>query len=306
MVSLSPTGVLAYASSAQAASHLVWVSREGVEEPIGITSRHYQNPRLAPDGRQVVVTANGDLWIQDTVRATFTRLTSNEMVGNSFPTWTRDGKRVVFRTQAGLRWIDADGSGRSEAIPATSVNDYPSSVSPDGKALAITRITPSTSADVYTLSLEGDPKAQVVVSGPAYEGGPQFSPDGRWLAYVSDESGTAQVYLRPYPGPGRRWQLSTQGGRQPLWNPSGMELFYRDANKMMAVDVSTPNDVVLSPPRVLFEQRYAYGTGVTTANYDISSDGRRFVMVKGESGSGRLNLVLNWLEELKQRLPATK
>jgi Tol biopolymer transport system component/aminoglycoside phosphotransferase (APT) family kinase protein len=302
IVALSHTGVLVYASTGQATSHIVWVSREGVEQPVSRTSRYYQNPRLGPGGRQLVVSANGDLWIQDMERATFTRLTTDDTVGNSFPAWTPDGKRVLFRTQEGVRWIDAEGSGQSENIPGTSVSDYPSSVSPDGSTLVFTRITADTSADVYALSLRGEPKARAIVTGPAYEGGPQFSPDGRWLVYASDESGASQVYLRPYPGPDRRWLLSTQGGRQPLWNPNGAEVFYREGNKMMAVAISTSRELKLSPPRLLFDQRYAFGVGVTTSNYDISHDGQRFVMVKGETGSGRLNVVLNWFEELKQRI----
>ncbi len=246
-------------------------------------------------------TSGGDLWIQDTARATFTRLTSSETAGNSFPIWSHDGKRVIFRTQLGLRWIDADGSGRSQIIPGTSVNDYPGSVSPDGATLAITRLTPETSADVYTIGLAGERQATAIVKGFAYEGGSQFSPDGRWLAYASDESGASQVYVRPFPGPDRRWLVSTQGGRQPRWNRNGKEVFYRDGNKMMVVEVSARPDLVLSPPRLLFDQRYAFGIGVTTPNYDVGLD-QRFVMVKSESGSGRLNMVLNWFDELKARV----
>ena len=142
------------------------VSRQGLEQTVIDTPGNYENPRIAPDGRQIVVTTSGDLWIQDTTRATFTRLTSNETAGNWFPIWTLDGKRVIFRT-LGLRWIDADGSGRSPAHPGYSVNDYPGSVSPDGASLAITRITPETSADVYTLALAGEPQAKAIVKGPA-------------------------------------------------------------------------------------------------------------------------------------------
>ena len=137
---------------------------------------------------------------------------------------------------------------------------------------------------------------------PAYEGGAQFSPDGRWMAYVSDESGQLQVYVRPYPGPDRKVPVSTQGGTQPVWNRNGRELFYRDMNKMMVVDVTTSPDLVLSQPRQLFEQRYAFLLRTLT-NYDVSADGQRFVMVKDESGSGRLNVVQNWLEDLKRLVP---
>ena len=208
MVALSHTGTLMYASSTQSRSRVVWVSHHGLEETLIDTPRLYESPRLSPAGDRLVITASGDLWIQDTVRATFTRLTSNETAENSFATWTPDGKRVIFRTQMGLRWIDADGSGRSGAIAGTTVSDFPSSASPDGLTLAFTRITPENSADVLLLSLDGEPRPRALVTGPAYEGGPQYSPDGRWLAYASDESGASQVYVRPYPGPNRRWLVS--------------------------------------------------------------------------------------------------
>ena len=138
----------------------------------------------------------------------------------------------------------------------------------------------------------------------AYEGGARLSPDGRWLTYVSNESGQNEVYMRPFPGPDRRWQISTQGGTQAIWNPNGKEIFYRSANKMMVVEVSTAPEVTLSPPRLLFEQRYAFGAGVTIANYDVSRDGQRFVMVKDESSAGRLNVVLNWFSDLARIRPA--
>jgi Tol biopolymer transport system component len=202
-----------------------------------------------------------------------------------------------------MRWIDVDGSGQSHAIAgSTSGADIPNSVSPDGRTLAFIRQTSDTSSDVYVLDLHGEAKPRAVVSTPAYEGGAQFSPDGRWIAWASDESGQMQVYLRPYPGPDQKKQLSTQGGTQPLWNKNGKELFYRDVNKMMVVDVMTSPTLRVSEPRQLFEQRYAFLTA-TIPNYDISADGQRFVMVKDESGSGRLNVVLNWTEELKRRVP---
>ena len=118
------------------------------------------------------------------------------------------------------------------------------------------------------------------------------------MAYASDESGQMQVYVRPFPGPDRKWTVSTQGGTSPRWNRNGRELFYRNENKMMVVDVSTSSELALSQPRLLFEQRYAFGSTITIANYDVSPDGQRFVMVKDESGSGRLNVVLNWVDEL--------
>jgi len=273
-----------------------------VEESITERPRRYQYPRLAPDGRRAVVAAAGDLWIQDIARATFTRLTSEQTVGNAFPVWTPDGTRVLFRTSTGMYWIAGDGSGHPEAIAGSLSGDFPCSVSRDGDTLAFMRQNAQTSRDIYVLSLRGEPRPRPVVSTFAYEGGAQFSPDAHWMAYASDESGQMQVYVRPFPGPDRRWQVSSRGGTQPLWSKNGKEIFYRAENKMMVVDVSGNVDLTLSQPRQLFDQRYVF-QNISLANYDVSPDGQQFVMVKDETGSGRLNVVLNWTEELKRLVP---
>ncbi len=302
MVALSSAGSLAYVATGNATKRLVWVSRQGVEQPISDIPRPYQNPRLAPDAHRIVVeVAGGELWIQDVTRATFTPLTSGETVGNTFAVWA-DAHRIVFRTLTGIRWIDPDGGGGPQAIPVTSVADIPSSISPDGH-LAFVRQTSGSGGDIYVLSLEGDPQPRPVVKTSGYDGGGAFSPDGRWMAYISNESSQFEVYLRPYPGRDRGKLVSTQGGTHPKWNRNGKELFYRLGNKMMVVDVSTSPNLTLSPPRVLFEQRYAFGSASTIPNYDYDPDGQRFVMVKDDSASGRLNIVLNWFEELKRRVP---
>jgi eukaryotic-like serine/threonine-protein kinase len=306
LAAISDSGTLLYPPGTSGTGRMVWVSRQGAEQPISDAPSRYAYPRLAPDGRRIVVYADGNLWIQDIERATITRLTSETALGNSAQVWTPDGKRIVYRTRTGIRWIDADGSGRPQSISgSTSLADVPGSVSPDGETLAFVRQTADTSGDVYLLNLRGDPKPRALLNTSAYEGGAQFSPDGHWMAYVSDDSGKSQVYVRPFPGPDRRLQVSIQGGTQPIWNRNGKELFYRNGNKMMAVDVSTRPDLLLSQPRQLFEQRYAFFT-ITIPNYDISLDGQRFVMVKDESGSGRLNIVLNWFDELKRLAPTGK
>jgi hypothetical protein len=301
VVALSQSGTLVYPSTRQATNKLVWVSRQGVEQPIPEAPRSYLHPSLAPDGQSVVVTTGGDLWIKDLTRLTFARLTTDATAGNSFPAWT-PSRRVVFQTYTGLYSIETDGSRRFEAIPGTSANDYPTSVSSNG-TLAFIRFAPQTSGDIYVLSLSGNPKPHAIVNTSAYEGGAQFSPDGRWLAYASDDTGEFQVYVRPFPGPDRRWPVSTQGGRQPRWNPNGKELFYRNGDKMMVVQVWTEPELRLSLPHLLFDQQYTFGISLTTPNYDVSPDGKRFVMVKDDSGPNRLNVVLNWFDELKARVP---
>ena len=266
--------------------------------------RNYANPRLAPDGNRVVVQADG-LWIQDLLRATFTRLASKDVVTNGFPIWTHDGRQVIYRTASGMQVQDVDGSGRSRVIEGTSEFDYPGAVTPDNQTLVFLRSTQGTSFDIYALSLTDPGKILTILKTPAYEGGARLSPDGHWMTYVSNESGPNEIYLRPYPGPDRRWQISSQGGSQPLWNPNGREIFYRNADKMMAVDITTSPDVKLSPPHLLFEGRYAFGSGITIANYDVTHDGQRFIMVKDEAGAARLNVVLNWFDDLARGAPTT-
>ena len=183
------------------------------------------------------------------------------------------------------------------------IRDFPSTVSPDGTTVATARRTTEGLVDIYVLSLAGDRSPRALVTGPAFEGGPQFSPDGRWMAYVSNESGEFQVYLRSYPGPEGRWTVSTGGGTSPLWNPTGNELFYRNGNKMMAVSVSTTPDATLAAPRVIFERAYVYGSTVALTNYDVSADGQRFLMVKPESAVTHLSVVQNWFSELARLAP---
>jgi serine/threonine-protein kinase len=301
-LSISATGSLAYTPAGNATRRLVWVSRQGVEQPITDVTRRYRNPRLSPDGQRIMVEVTGKLWIQDITRSTFTLLTKGDTLGNSFAVWTPNGQEVLFRTLTGIRRVNAGGSEASQVIPSTGLFAMPTSVSPDGKTLVYIGQTMETAGDVYALSLQGEPHPRPVVQTPAYDGGGWFSPDGKWLAYVSNESGQFQVYLRPYPGPDSKEPVSTEGGTHPSWNPNGKELFYRNGNRMLAVDVATTPKLTLSRPRVLFEQRYVFG-GQTVANYDVSPDGQRFVMVKDDSASGRINLVLNWFEELKRLVP---
>ena len=304
LAEISSSGSLVYRRTGVASARLVWVSRQGIEQLVTDVPRAYLTPHLSADNHRIVVSVGSDLWIQDTLRSTFTRLTSQQSETASYPVWTPDGKQIVFRTPTGLRSIETDGSGRSRTIDGTTSGDFPSAVSPDGATLATARRTADGPADVYLLSLAGDPEPRALVTGPAFEGGPQFSPDGRWMAYVSGESGQFQVYLRRYPGPDSRWQVSTDGGTSPLWNPTGDELFYRNGNKMMAVSFSATPDVTLATPRLLFEQRYAYGSTIALTNYDVSADGQRFLMVKSDSAVAHLSVVVNWFSELSRLAPA--
>ena len=180
----------------------------------------------------------------------------------------------------------------------------PLSWSPDGQLLAFLEINPTTQRDIWVLRLS-DRKAQPFLQTRFNETAPRFSPDGRWLAYISDESGRFEIYVQPYPGPGGKWQISTEGGTEPMWNPNGRELFYRSGDKMMAVDIASQPSFSAGTPRMLFEGRYETPI-VPIDNYDVSLDGQRFLMLKpseqAQAAPTQINVVLNWFEELKRRV----
>jgi eukaryotic-like serine/threonine-protein kinase len=314
--SISETGTLAYIpGSAQAAERrLVWVSRNGVEQPVAAPERAYRSPRLSPDGRQIAVSIEGketQTWLYDLSRETLTRLTF-EGNYNVNPIWTPDGQRITFQsTKEGpqnIFWQLADGSGRLERLTTSEHVDVPMSWSPDGQLLAFMETSPATGYDIWVLRLS-DRKAHPFLQTPFSESAPRFSPDGRWLAYISNESGRYEIYVQPYPGPGGKLQISTEGGTEPAWNPDGRELFYRSGDRMMAVELTTRPTFSASKPRVLFEGRY-FTTPATFPNYDVSHDGKRFLMLKSAEQepvqATHINVVLNWFEELKRRVPPGK
>ena len=302
LLAVSDTGSLVAAPIASG-NRLVWVSRNGAESEFGRTPQGIvRYPRIAPDGRRVAISLDTtDLWVLDSARATSSRLTNGQLLGGAF-LWTPDSNRIVFVSSRGFETIDANGGATAQPLPGGTSSDSLGSLSRDGKTLAILRYGLETSTDVYLVPMDA-PIARPLLNSPAFEGGPQFSPDGRWLAYVSNETGRFEVYVRPYPAMDRKWPVSTDGGTGPVWNRNGRELFYRNGAQMMAVDVSTDRDLSLSAPKLLFEHQYSYGTGVTVPNYDVSADGQRFLMVKEEAGGNRVQLVLNWFEELRARVP---
>ena len=198
----------------------------------------------------------------------------------------------------------ADGSGGSVALLQRDGLQFPTSWSRDGSVLAYHETNPETQRDLWVLPVGGDPKPFLVT--PFGEKAPVFSPDGRWLAYVSDESGQDEVYVLPYPGPGPEFTVSTAGGREPVWSPNGSELFYRTEDQLMVVEVELGETFRGGTPRPLFADVYMRGAAVTAApNYDITPDGQRFVMVRigGTEEAYTAAVVLNFNEELKQVVP---
>jgi Tol biopolymer transport system component/predicted Ser/Thr protein kinase len=320
--SLSATGSLVYLPGGiqSAENKLVWVSRNGVEQPLAAPAHAYLGPRLSPDGRRVAVgitEQESQIWLFDLSRGgSPTRLTF-EGNANNGPVWTPDGKRISFNSNkegaANIFWQLADGSGGLERLTTSDYLQAPMSWSPDGQLLAFHEVNPTTERDIWVLRMS-DPssgsgqvrKAQPFLRTRFDEAGPRFSPDGRWLAYMSDESGRYEIYVQPYPGPGGKWQISTEGGGEPVWNPNGRELFYRSGDKMMAAEIATQSGFAAGTPRMLFEGRYEPAP-FPIANYDVSPDGQRFLMLKpaeqAQAAPTQIIVVLNWFEELKRRVP---
>ena len=314
--SFSATGSLVYVPGGvqSAQRRLVWVSRNGAEQPVAAPARAYTFPRLSPDGRRVaavIVEQGSQVWVCDLSRETLTRLTFDGNL-NGNPVWTPDSKRIAFQSNgvgpANIFWQRADGSGGLERLTTSEYIHFPMSFSPDGQLLAFVEINPTTGYDLWVLRL-GDRKTQPFLRTPFMESVPRFSPDGRWLVYISNEPGRYEIYVQPYPGPGGKWQISTEGGTEPAWNPNGRELLYRSGDKMMAVEIATQPSFSAGKPRALFGGRYE-PTPATAPNYDVSPDGQRFLMIKpSEQEAGpatQINVVLNWFEELKRRVPPGK
>ena len=234
---------------------------------------------------------------------------------DNFPLiWTPDGNWITFQSDRdgvnNLYRQPADGTGPAERLTTNDVTEVPSSWTPDGNILAF--YTLGAEQGIWLLPMEGDRTPQPFMSSPNFECCAMFSPDGQWLAYVSDETGRRHVYVRPYPEEGGQWLVSgEEGGGESRWSPDGTELFYRSGDqleRMMAVSVQTEPTFRADTPRMLFEGSYQVSANQPggTPYYDISPDGQRFLMIdtEAEQGAGaQINIVLNWFQELRERVP---
>jgi eukaryotic-like serine/threonine-protein kinase len=307
LYSVTAAGTLAYlpgvAGSGQFEARLAWVDRQGNIAPIPAPSRAYFSPVLSPDGKQVAVNITSgtvQIWIYDLARGTLTPLGSQE-TSNLNPIWTPDGKPVVYRSARdgnfNVYWRAADGSGSEERLTTSDNSQQPDSWSPDGQSLAFDEINPATGREIWMLRLS-DRKAEPFLRSAFNQNDGEFSPDGRWLAYSSNESGGSEVYVQPYPGPGKKWQISVGGGNFPRWNPSRGELFYNSGDKTMVVDVVTSPTFSAGKPKLLYE---GPDSGLP------SPDGKRFLIVQSvepPQPPTQIDIVLNWIEELRRLVHA--
>ncbi len=320
-VDLSDAGRLVYLEGSgfrDPSRRLVWVSRDGQEEPIDASPGAYFTPHLSPDGTRLAVDRanadSADIWILDLSRDTETKLTADAFV-EAHPMWTPDGTGIVygsaFSSDGGIFRRLADGTGTAErlmSVDSRSAVVGPSSWSADGTTLAFWVVNVST--DIGLLSLDGDGSSTSLLASEFMEQVPAISPDGTWIAYESEESGRAEIYAQRFPELGQRVTISTDGGRQPVWSRDGRELFYRSAEGMMAVPITTfttSRALSAGTPTRLFEDDYYFYLSRRT--YDVAPDGQRFLMItmgdyaaEGVS-SHRMVVVENWHEELKARVP---
>jgi serine/threonine-protein kinase len=302
---LSTNGTLVYIPSLVTGDKrtLVLVDRSGVEIPVTNVQRSYNHPRFSPNGEKVAYNINEKIWIYDVVRDIQTPLIS---VGsfNRFPSWTPDNKKVTFQSYSSgfynIYWKRIDGIGEAELLISGENIQAGGTWSNDGTLFAFYEIHPTNQRDICIYTTR-DSTATTFLNTPDDESTPAISPDGKWIAYTSDRTGQYEIYISPYPGPGREERISTQGGDQAVWAPDGRELFYREGDKMMAVSVTTQPSLKLGMPELLFVKPYLFDSRNT--QYDIHPDGNRFLMIKSEeSTSNKIDIVLNWFEVLKEKV----
>jgi serine/threonine-protein kinase len=327
-------GTLVYVPGSEEVSvarTLVWVDREGNEELLEAPQRPYSYIDLSPDGTHVAVLFTnphnlfdqGDIWILDLTRESVTqqRFTFEPQMAY-FPIWTPDSKRVVFSSLRdgmwNLSWRAANGTGPVESLHTSKNFLVASTWSADGRSLIFME-TSLENSDIWELSLDGEPTARPLMAESYSEVDPAISPNGRWIAYCSDESGRFEIYVRPFPNvDDGKWLISTRGGEYPNWGPNSLELYYDDyPDQMMVVTIETEPTFAAGNPEVLFRSEcvLASHSGPDVSPYDISPDGQRFLMIKEETQAQEgdevvetppiteLIVVDNWDQVLKRLTP---
>jgi serine/threonine protein kinase/Tol biopolymer transport system component len=321
--SFSRTGRLAYVTAESIVSEypVVWVNRKGETTSLLAERGSYGNPRLSPDGRRLALTVlrdgNWDVWVYDLERGVPTRLTFDD-AAETEQVWSPDGRELIFSSDKtgvdNLYRKRADGSGETERLTESEGSQWACSWSRDGK-IALTGTAKGAGFDVFVMSMSGEHKPETFLGTPFREGNPAFSPDGRWLAYDSNESGRLEVYVRPFPAGGGRWQVSDGGGGFPRWSRDGRELFYRTDTGIMSAAVEAVGDTLrVGKPHSVLTGAFRGGSagigvgGLAFADYDVSSDGQRFVMFPAPAGAGQaehqhVTLVTHWFEDLARVVP---
>jgi serine/threonine protein kinase/Tol biopolymer transport system component len=326
--SFSNTGNLVYIGGHSGFTNvsIYWMDHDGKFLPLRETAGGFANPAFSPDGKRLALEiregSKSDVWVYEWERDTLTRLTLAGEINGS-PVWTPDGQRIVYSSQqkdglSSLWWMRADGAGDAQRLVESKNSQYAGSWRPDGKVLAFRQDNTGTGLDIMTISVEGDEKSgwkpgepKPFVNSAFNEMTPAFSPDGRWLAYMSNESGSYELYVRPFPGPGGKWQISTAGGGYPKWSRNGKELFYQTMdNKIMVVTYIASGDSFHA------DKPQPWSPGQFTslgANYtfDLHPDGKRIAVLKApgteqNAAVNKVSFIFNFFDEVRSKFPPGK
>jgi Tol biopolymer transport system component len=301
---VSSSGTLAYIAEddLNAPRQLMWVKADGSAAPVGIAPRRFTQPALSPDGGTIAAVVNDgetDIWLGDVRRGVVRRFTDAQGTQTS-PVWTPDGRWLLYASEEPAFHVYRQST--SAADPPERLVDgpsdaVPSSVLPSGEGVLYTLSDPVTRNDLWLLPLTGDRKARAIVKTRFDEADAHVSPNGRWLAYVSNESGRTEVYVQTFPDGGDRTQVSIDGGDQPRWSADGRELFFRSSERLIQVSVGAAPPLTVSRPTELFRMSFAPG-------YSVARDGR-FVVAQRDplAPPVRVNIILNWFAQLRARVP---
>jgi Tol biopolymer transport system component/predicted Ser/Thr protein kinase len=319
----SQQGTLVYRSGRAEGSRLTveWLDSSGRMQPLLAKPDFYQSARLSPDGQRLAISTT-DLWVYDWQRETMTRLTVGGSLGNNNAPalWSPDGRYLIFRKNGeGLFWTRSDGAGQPQRLVQSTTSIMAYSFTPDGKRLAFRERSAGTGYDLWTMPVESDGagmrggKPEMFLGTRFSEQHPAFSPDGRWLAYTSNEAGTDQIFVRAFPDSGGQWQISDSGGSYPEWSRNGRELFFRTADNQIAVVAYTVkgDSFVSFKPRLWSEKPLAQ-TLNNGSNYNLAPDGKRIVVFlpdkapEAQQAQNHVIFLINFFDELRRKVPARK
>jgi len=314
---LSPSGLLAYriGTPFRGDQEMLWMDRDGHATSVGVKPGAFSSPAISPRGDRVAVaveTGTGtDLWVYEIERGTLSRLTFDG-AENSYPVWSPDGTELVFSsTRDGgvpnVFRVRADGTGQPTRLTTSAKPQFPTSWSRDGRTLLLMERDPTGAWDVVQLPTGADATVAPIVNTTSLEAGGVFSPDGRYLAYVSNETGTFEIFVRAFPGPGGKWQISASGGGLVRWSPDGRELAFCDGRAVFVVPVETGDGGFRAgQPQRLFDA--GFQVDLAGSNFAFAPDGKRFLLLspprnQTTSVDTSVTLVFGWLDELRRLLP---
>lgn len=304
-------GLLVYwpADAKRAGSELLRVDRQGQSQPYFRKKDAFWTPRLSRNGNRIAVALPGkmlDVWIYEAETAGFKRLTFDRI--NLAPLLTQDSRRVVYSSDLGgalnLHWKAADGSGEAERLTTSPNLQVAGAWTPDGRVLLYAEFDPETRWDIWTLQLGGaNRQPRPLLKTQLDEAQPALSPDGRWLAYSAKDGGKWQIYVQPFPSLNGKWQVSSEGGQEPLWSPSGKELFFRDGDRLLSATIAAGDGFKASPPQTLFAGGFSQESVTMLPSYAILPDGDHFLMLRSQDASipTHLNAVVGWSQTVTLR-----